>query len=173
MIDKFKDVVGYEEFFSVSEDGRVYSKRTCKVLKQTLHINGYWTIATKIGGRLGVPKCFKVHRLVAEAFIENPKNKPFVNHIDGNKQNNSVGNLEWVTNAENIQHAISIGLITPRRGEDAPLAQISDKIAYELYTLYIEMQCSVRILSELTGVPQGIVKRVVTNSSTSWKHIRN
>ena len=58
--------------------------------------------------RNGERKHMKVHRLVAETFIPNPHRKPQANHIDGNKQNNSISNLEWVTNDENRKHAIAI-----------------------------------------------------------------
>lgn len=114
---EFRDVVGYEDLFMVSDTGVVYSKRTEKTLKQCQHPHGYLHIATKIGGRNGVAKCFKVHRLVAEAFIPNPDGKPFVNHIDGVKTNNNVSNLEWVTNSENMLHAFAIGLAKPRHQE--------------------------------------------------------
>lgn len=60
----------------------------------------------------GVCKNQFIHRLLAQAFISNPENKPQVNHIDGNKQNNDLSNLEWVTAKENTHHAIKIGLTT-------------------------------------------------------------
>lgn len=110
-VEVWKDVVGFESLFLVSNFGEVYSKRSSKILKQNLHSNGYFTIATKIGGRKGKSICFKVHRLVAEAFLLNIENKPFVNHIDGVKTNNNLNNLEWCTAKENTKHAILTGLI--------------------------------------------------------------
>ena len=61
--------------------GQVLSKRTNKILKQSISKTGYYTIATKIGGRNGISKCFKVHRWIAEIFIPNDLNKPFINHV--------------------------------------------------------------------------------------------
>ena len=60
----------------------------------------------------------KVHRLVAESFIPNPLNKETVNHIDGDKTNNHVDNLEWATRSEQMYHAYELGLKTPQRGHD-------------------------------------------------------
>lgn len=74
----------------------------------------------------GIAKFKKVHRLVAESFIPNPENKPQINHIDGNKQNNNIYNLEWVSNRENMQHAFSTGLM-------ANVYKPRNKIAKKVY----------------------------------------
>lgn len=86
-------------------DGRLLKK---KEIKGGHYTNGYQFVCLRKNGN---SKKFSVHRLVAEAFIPNPQNLPCVNHIDGNKQNNSVENLEWCTYSENLKHAIDIGLV--------------------------------------------------------------
>lgn len=92
-----------EEFgadYFVSNKGRVMSlvnRLQIRIIKQHLTRGGYYKVALKGKNR-------EVHRLVAMAFIENPDNKPCVNHIDENKENNYVENLEWVTYKENANH---------------------------------------------------------------------
>jgi len=105
MEEVFKDVVGFEDYFQISNLGNIFSKRSNRVLKTHITKRGYVSLATKIGGRQGTNHCFRVHRLVAEAFLPNPENKPEVNHIDGIKTNNKISNLEWVTAEENMNHA--------------------------------------------------------------------
>ena len=119
MEEIWKDVVGFEDLFSVSNKGNLFSKRSNKMLKQFIHKHGYLHVATKVGGRNGKNICFKLHRLVAEAFLENSLNKPVVNHKDGCKTNNDVRNLEWCTYQENLCHAIDNGLLCLTKLKDS------------------------------------------------------
>jgi len=125
--DKYKDVPGYEDIFSISVDGEVFSKRTKRVLKTCIGKTGYRIISTKIGGRKGVNKCLKIHRLVAMTYIDNPESKPIVNHKDGDKLNNNVNNLEWNTGSQNIKHAYDNGLAKARKGVNSPLSKLSQE----------------------------------------------
>ena len=100
--EDWKDIEGFEDY-TIDEKGNIYSKRKRKYLKQTINKFGYCKVTLQKDKH---KKAFSVHRLVAQAFIPNPKNKPQVNHIDSNRQNNNVKNLEWVTAKENIQHAL-------------------------------------------------------------------
>jgi len=95
-------------FFRVTKEGKQYPVKS-RLLKQYEH-NGYLHVNLPKNGRY---KRFRVHRLVAAAFLPNTYNKPAVNHIDGNKQNNNVDNLEWCTPSENTRHALANGLIHP------------------------------------------------------------
>lgn len=108
-METWKAIVGTKGFIEVSNEGRVRSllTGTPRVLKTQVDNNGYHRIRVTIER---VKMSYKVHREVAKAFIDNPNNLPQVNHKDGNKDNNSVSNLEWVTNKENAHHAIASGL---------------------------------------------------------------
>jgi len=117
MHEIWKDIPGYNGKYCVSNLGNVMSRNYLNtgidrplVLKK--HHSGY--IFVRLCNGAGVKqKNITVHRLVANAFIPNPLNKPCVNHIDGNKANNRVDNLEWVTYKENTEHAIEHGLQNP------------------------------------------------------------
>lgn len=118
MQEIWKDVRGYEGLYQVSNLGRVKSlERQVKLrqytknlpeknMKLTLNKRGYLYVHLCKNGKY---QGYRVHRLVAMAFIPNPHNKPQVNHIDRNVLNNSVDNLEWCTNAENMKHASATG----------------------------------------------------------------
>ena len=118
----FKDVIAYEDYFQISNRGYLYSKRTNKILKTYIRPSGYECVATKVNG---TNLCFRIHRLVAQAFIPNPLNKPEVNHKDGNKLNNNVENLEWTTSSENMLHAYDTGLANAKAGIDNTNAKLT------------------------------------------------
>jgi hypothetical protein len=102
----WKDVKGYEGLYQVSNLGRIKSIiRKGKILSNKSH-----RYISVIFYKNKLRKNIRVHRLVAGAFIPNPENKPQVNHIDGNKKNNNVNNLEWNTQLENIRHAYRTGI---------------------------------------------------------------
>lgn len=94
-----KKIKNYENYMA-TEDGRIYSiKRKCYLKLQTV-TNGYLMVGLF---KNGVSKYLLVHRLIAETFIEKPEKCDIVNHLDGNKKNNNVNNLEWTTQSENVR----------------------------------------------------------------------
>lgn len=120
MEEIWKDIEGYEGKYQVSNLGRVRSLdrkignyfRQGKVLKPCVTRNGY--LQVYLYNKNSIMKPRRIHRLVANAFIPKPKDKLEVNHIDGNKNNNNMENLEWCTSSENKKHAILTGL-KPKR----------------------------------------------------------
>ena len=103
----WKDIIGYDQY-QVSNYGRVKTTankatRKERILKPLIHPKGYFRVALWKDNK---SKFFFIHRLVAKYFISNPENKPTINHIDGDKSNNHIDNLEWTTYRENMNHAI-------------------------------------------------------------------
>jgi hypothetical protein len=115
----WKDVLGYESFYQVSNLGNIKTLgnnkfHTVKVMTNIIR-NGYCTVTLRKNNN---QKIFRVHRLVAQAFISNPNNKSQVNHINGIKKDNRLINLEWATPFENMQHASANNLLNIYKGEN-------------------------------------------------------
>jgi len=112
--EQWKPIAECNGDYYISSYGRVKSCRCTKekIMKPQTNTRGYLSIGLMINGK---QRMQKIHRLVANAFIANPENKPQVNHIDANKLNNCISNLEWVTQQENIQHAYKNGLFESQR----------------------------------------------------------
>lgn len=130
-IEIWKDVVGAEGLYEISSFGRLKSLRKNahtpsytnrkgrmiveRIMAFTTNPKGYLQAGFFVAGK---QKTSPVHRLVAQAFIPNPLNKPQINHINGIKNDNRVENLEWCTNQENVQHAFDTGLAKGLFGAD-------------------------------------------------------
>lgn len=109
--EEWRDIAGFEGYYQISNLGRVKSLKRGRCSKEKLRVfakapNGYFRMVLSVGN---VRKTISAHRAVAEAFIPNPMGFETVNHIDFDKSNNSVGNLEWVSVQDNIGHACQHG----------------------------------------------------------------
>ena len=107
LMELWKDIPGFEGLYKANVYGQIKSLYTNKILKSNLCNNGYWGLTLC---KNKIKKRYNVHRLVALTFIDNPNNYPIVNHIDGNKQNNNVNNLEWCTQKHNVKESFKLGL---------------------------------------------------------------
>lgn len=161
----WKNVIGYEDAFEISNTGELRNKKTNRILKQHTRTSGYQQAAIKLGGRKGINICFKIHRLVAEAFIPNPYNLPEVNHIDGNKANNTAINLEWVSRQSNMKHAVDTGLIVPRAR--VYLRKLDRIDADRIRKVYIKghKHFGMRALAREYAVDHSVIRKILINET--------
>lgn len=151
----WKDIVGYEGIYQVSNTGAVkrigmYTNQTGKtwsserLLKPSIKENGYMIVGLSKNGKVSAKY---IHRLVAMAYIDNPLNKPTVNHKDGNKKNNNIDNLEWTTYLENNIHSIKILNRDTKNSSDS-----KSVLQYDLNGNFIKEYPSMREAERQTGI---------------------
>ena len=133
--------------YLITKDGRVFSKRANKYLKPKIDPDGYLLVSISTNN---VNKQISIHRLVAMTYIENPNNYPYVNHIDNNKQNNNITNLEWCTPKQNMIHHIK----TRTKIYTVKVAQYD--MNYNVITSY----ASIKEAGEKTGIDKSSIVRV-------------
>lgn len=155
MIEKYVDIPNYEGLYKVSNLGSVYSYKTRKVIKQHIKHNGYKQICLYKNGK---KQQKLVHRLVAEAFIPNPENKPTVNHVDEDKTNNMVSNLEWATMKEQNNH----GTRLERVGKSISKAQLNRKdLSKQIHCSNGEIYKSINECSRLLNIDNSCIVKVL------------
>lgn len=160
----WKDFI-YSDIYEVSNTGLIKNKSTGKCLKPYLKKSGYVAVYPFFNKK---QKEFLLHRLVALHFINNSQNKPQINHKNGNKQDNSILNLEWVTAKENVQHSYSSGLKFGRKGVKHHNSKLSETDILEIKKL-LTAKVPQFLIGEMFDVKQQQISKI--NTKKRWGHI--
>jgi len=171
------NLIGFEKYYRISSFGRITSlcksvrgiprkRKEEKLLKA--HINsttGYYAYVFSHFDKSIKDRRYNIHRVVAIHFIPNPLNLAEVNHIDGDKLNNNVSNLEWVSREENIRHGFRNGLIKTLRGESAHNSKLTDDIVLFIYN----SKTGPRQLSRDLGIKYSNIASI--RNGITWNHV--
>jgi hypothetical protein len=156
-------VKGFNGLYEVSNFGRVKGLKTGKVLKPRITAYGYLEVGLCNSGKR---KSKTVHRIVAENFLLKGEGRLVVNHIDGEKRNNHTSNLEWVTQKENVNHAVKLGLHVVGRGSQSPHHKLN-----EMQVLTIETLVGIKTNAEIARhykINPTTVCDIKTGKTWSW-----
>jgi len=167
-----KDIVGYEGRYEVTLDGRVWSVISNRYLKYDYH-QGFgsktYLRATVVDAE-GNRKNKRVHRLVAEAFLDNPEGKAEVNHLDGNTLNNTILNLQWTASDENLEHSYVAGLMT------RPNKIVQETLDGAFVAIYSQMKEVIKLNPSYNKKAIGMVcnpnNKDKTHKGYVWKYLK-
>jgi len=176
-IEVWKDIKGYEGHYQVSDLSRVKSlSRVVKsrvgvfgtkkeiILKTFKNGDGYLKYKLCINGK---EKSVISHRLVANEFLENPFNKPQVNHKNGIKDDNRVDNLEWVTSSENVIHSLANNLKIPQKGSEHGMSKLTEKEVLEIRA--IGRTKTLKEVGKMYNVDMSLISLILLNKI--WNHV--
>jgi hypothetical protein len=152
-----KEIVinGIRTQYKVSDiDGVIINDDSGHIMKHQINKYGYHVVLLSVAGK---PMTMLVHRLVAMAYIPNPENKRTVNHKTGDKNKNSVTDLEWATDKENVDHAWNTGLCRHRSGEDIGNNVYTSNQIHEVCKMIENGEISNILISHQTGVRENII----------------
>lgn len=171
MSEVWKDVVGYEGKYQCSNLGNVLSllrsksNRGIRKMALCMSADGYYQVGLRsVRGK----KVHRVHRLIANTFIPNVLNKPYINHKNGIKTDNRIENLEWCTDSENKLHAYANGLMN-REGEKHHLAKLSEKDVLDIRRKYVKNEYGYKRLAKEYSVDQKCIVKIINREN--WNHI--
>ena len=181
-VNQFYDVPGYEDYYEINAAGVVWSKprhvnspicggrRLRPAKRMSIFLTaGYPAFSVSKNGK---DRPMPLHRVLAMIFIPNPDNKPEINHIDGDRANFALSNLEWCTHKENMRHAHRTGLIPPSQigpGERSHAAKLNDEKVREIKRRLLSGETQISIAHDY-GVVQGTIGFIA--SGETWSHIR-
>lgn len=164
MVNNIFNIPNFENEYGITVNGKIWSYKNRKWLKQYTSLRGYKRVDLY---HKGCKSKHLVHRLVAQTFIPNYEHKLQVNHIDGNKLNNNVENLEWCTNTENINHAKDMNLI--KKGELKTTSKLTDKNVIEIKR-YLKLNTFTQVeLANMYNISRGVISGIKNNRG--WTHI--
>jgi hypothetical protein len=164
-----KDIPGTEGNYQIFKEGLVWSRKNNRYLKPQISEPEYPHVTLMISGK---QKTARIHRLLAEAFLPNPKNFPQVNHKDGNKRNFALSNLEWCDNTYNALHAYQTGLnrtLYSFRGVHAYSAKLNPIKVRKIRKLIKMGQVSLRAIGRMFGVSVNNIIQI--RDREIWKEV--
>jgi len=167
MNEEWRDVVGYEEYYRVSNLGQVWSKRSNREIVGGVVGEGgrYRQITFSVHG---IESTKFAHNIVMEAFVGPPPENMEVNHIDGDKLNNRLDNLEYVTHSDNVLHAFKLGL-SNNQGENHPGNKLTKENVMEIRSLIHNSNLTLKAIGDMFNVTKYCIWDI--KHKRSWNHI--
>lgn len=151
--------------YEISPDGVIRNRTTKRIKSQYVGSTGYYMVTFSVKNKSNPER---VHRLLAMAFIPNPKNLPEVNHKDGNKLNYCLDNMEWVTHKENMEHAFAYGLAN-NTGERNGMSKLTEAQVVRIKELLKSGMSQYKIAALIGGISRSAVMNIKNRGQ--WKHV--